>query len=157
MNKQTDRYVNQHPSTIVLDALRAGLLDSHPERRAAVTTHLSTCADCRRQAALAPRLLRALDQQTIDERLAAQLAARRRQALHGSPRRRARATFLGLAVAAILVAIAVGLGTIFLNDAKNPAPAAATADTPSPDLYADLDFYLWLMHKQSHGDKSPNG
>ena len=155
MKIQTDRYTNQHPSTIVLDALRAGLLDSHPERHAAVTAHLNTCADCRRQAALAPRLLRALDQQTIDERLAAQLAARRRQALHG--RRRARATFLGLAVAATLVAIAVGLGTIFLNDAKNPAPVAATADTPSPDLYADLDFYLWLMHKQSHGDKSPNG
>lgn len=157
MNKQPDRYVNQHPSMIVLDALRAGLLDSHPERREAVTAHLNTCADCRQQAALAPRLLRALDRQTIDERLAAQLAARRRQALRGGPRRRARSAFLGLAVAATLVAIAVGIGTIFLNDMKDPAPVVATADTPSPDLYADLDFYLWLMHKHTNEDKLPNG
>lgn len=157
MNKRTDRYVNQHPSTIVLDALRAGLLDSHPERHAAVTAHLNTCADCRRQAVLAPRLLRALDQQTIDGRLAAQLAARRRQVLHGSPRRRVRSAVLGFAVAAALVAIAVGIGTIFLNDTKEPAPVVATADAPSPDLYADLDFYLWLMHKQGHEAKSPNG
>jgi hypothetical protein len=102
-------------------------------------------------------LLRALDQQTIDERLAAQLAARRRQALHGGSRRRARPPYLGFAVAAALVAIAVGIGTIVLNDTKDPAPVIATADVPSPDLYADLDFYLWLMHKQGHENKSPNG
>jgi anti-sigma factor RsiW len=148
--------MGRHPNTVELDELRTGLLDRDPNRRAAITAHLKACAACQRQEALWPRLLHALDRQAADDGVAGALAVRRHRALHGSPRVRSRSAYLGLAVAAAVTAIAIGIGTVFLNETKAPEPIVAAVEAPGPDLYADLDFYLWLVHKRSDENTSPN-
>jgi len=156
MNKQTDSFLNQHPSAAEFDKLRSGLLDSDPTRRTAVLAHVNACATCQQQEALWPRLLHALDQQAADRGIAGALAARRHKALRSARRARPRPAYLGLAIAATITAIAIGIGTLFLNDTKDPTSVVAAVESPAPDLYADLDFYLWLMHKRTNDNASPN-
>lgn len=164
MNTRTNAFPGTHPSIDQLDRLRTGLLDDDPAARAAVAAHLETCPECQRQEELWPRVSRALDHAAADRGIANVLASRRHRALRGLSSRSRRTPYLGFAVAAAVTAAAVGIGAVLVDMNKPsaptptiPTPTLAASDASTPDLYADLDFYLWLMHKQAHADGSPNG
>jgi hypothetical protein len=141
----------QHPDTELLDRLRAGLFDQSPQQRTRLEHHLQACAHCRR-AYNWPGSLR--DAALPD----AQLDALRKRALAGHGARR-RYRLAPLAAAAALALAAVGLVSL-LHSPQAPAPQLAVKEqaAPVPDLYEDLDFYLWLAdHKdnqQGSGDSS---
>jgi anti-sigma factor RsiW len=139
-----------HPDNRRLDQLRAGLLDQQPALKSQLLEHLRGCAPCRRQAAAMDELATSQRAQA-DPRLAQQLRTRRMAALAGHAARRPQPTAVRrLAPAfalATLMAVVIGAG-VFLQ--FNPAPApqelARSANDTVPDLYADIDFYLWLSN-----------
>lgn len=139
-----------HPDNRQLDQLRAGLLDQQPALKSQLLEHLRDCAPCRRQAAAMDELA-ASQRAQADPRLARQLRARRMAALagHRAPRphpaavRRLAPAF---ALAALL-AVVIGAGVFMqFNPAPAPQELAQTANDNVPDLYADIDFYLWLSN-----------
>jgi hypothetical protein len=150
-----------HPTAIELDRLRAGLLDNDPSGREALMAHLATCDGCRQHlngSRLSRELARHMD---ADEWTAQALRARRLQALagHASGTRSGmgRYTVWGSATAAALVLVIAGVNfrtllappaqdAATMTSAANPA-TAATQD----DIYADLDFYLWLSKQSDAG------
>ncbi len=157
MNKLTERSDIAHPGSAELDRLRAGLLDASPAKRAAVLAHLDNCAECRARTALWPKVVAVLDEASADRASAQELSARRHRALHGAGAQRPRRAPIALALAAGVAAVAVGIGTLFLGQLRGPDEPVATAEAPGADLYVDLDFYLWLLHKQTDEGASPNG
>lgn len=145
-----------HPDPIEIDRLRAGLLDDDPPARAAIIAHLEGCAACRRREALWSHLLQALDAASADRGAAAALASRRQRLLREATGRRTLVVRPWLAIAAAIAAMVIGVGAALVIDARSP-DTTQTAQAPAPDLYADLDFYLWLMHQHAHAPASPNG
>ena len=145
----------QHPDTELLDQLRAGLLDDLPEQKAAIEQHLLDCGTCRARAGIWKQLEPdALGPQIDTEALSNSLQAARQQALADaspSPHR----TLVPFATAALLVlAVSVGYWTMQPDiDTTN-----MTADTSQavPDIYEDLDFYLWLANQNETDDSNPN-
>lgn len=145
-----------HPDNAQLDQLRAGLLDHRPEIKSRLLNHLRECAPCRHQAAAHTARLDELAASLRDQggpRLTRALRARRMAALAGEPAPRPAASWLAPAFAlAAVVAIAIGVGGFLeLSPARAPAStllAQAAGDTV-PDLYADIDFYLWLSNHPS--------
>lgn len=136
--------LERHPDSEQLDRLRAGLLDdSDPQQRARLETHLRECSTCRRAYDWPARLA---GLETPD----AQLDALRRRATAGGRTRRHQ-RLLPLAAAAALALAAVGLVSLLPSPSSPPAPQVASGErTPVPELYEDLDFYLWLAdHKES--------
>lgn len=156
MSKQTEHSQTTHPSAAELDRLRAGLLEATSAERAAVLAHLEDCSECRAHAALWPRLVTALGEAALDRASTNALRARRRLALQGIGTRDARRRPIALALAAAVAAVAIGIGTLFLGPSRNSPPSLAGTEAPAADLYVDLDFYLWLLHKQAHEGASPN-
>ena len=137
-----------HPGNRQLDRLRAGLLDQQPALKSQLLEHLRDCAPCRRQAA-AMDTLAASQRAQPDPRLAQQLRARRMAALAGraaQPPMAVRRLAPAFALATVM-AVAIGVG-VFLDFNPLPAPQelAQTATDNVPDLYADIDFYLWLSN-----------
>lgn len=139
---------HSHPDDATLDRLRAGLLDDSSELRA----HVETCAVCRQRLAVWDRLARALPAGiSPNGALAEQLRARRHAALaglaagHASSERRWVPQYLAMAAAVTAVAIGVGVFMSIDRDGSDVSPAtlSAQADRP-PDIFADIDFYLWL-------------
>lgn len=156
-----------HPTTIELDRLRAGLLDNDPSAREALMAHLATCDACRQHLdglQLSRKLARHLD---ADAWTTQALRARRLQALAGHAsgvrsgfgRYAARYTVWGSATAMALVLVIAGVNfrTMFSSPAPEPTTIAGTAEPATAaaqdDVYADLDFYLWLS-KQSDAEPS---
>lgn len=144
-----------HPDDALLDRLRAGLLDAAPEMRRALEAHLKSCAACRQRSQHWSQAVRsAFGADAHDAALTQALAARRRLAMQGRNPVRVRLAPYALALAASLAALAVALGAaLYLS----PAPVAVpqTAEAPAPDLYADLDFYLWLATHETERSPSP--
>ncbi len=139
---------NSHPDDRALDRLRAGLLDDTTELRA----HVEACTVCRQRLAVWDRLARALPAGiSPDGTLAAQLRVRRQAALAGLATVHApgagRWAPRYLAMAAAVAAVAIGVGVFMALDrgGSDTAPNALSVqvDRP-PDIYADIDFYLWL-------------
>lgn len=136
----------QHPDSVVLDRLRAGLLDDDPQQKAALQQHLRQCAHCHR-AYDWPASLRG-----VATELDARLDQLRHRALATTPADRSH-RWLPLAVAATLALVAVGL--FRLQPAPETSPPQVTASKQNvPDLYEDLDFYLWLADHKGTGDSS---
>jgi hypothetical protein len=144
----------KHPTTNDLDRLRAGLLDDSPAEKTALTAHLEACTSCRTRAGNVGNIVAAASDLRDDPWINQALRARRAQALQG----RSSGTRSGLgkqyvwgpAVAAALVLAVVGLNFQALF-----APPAGVSSTPqvvaeagtannAPDVYDDLDFYIWL-------------
>jgi anti-sigma factor RsiW len=142
----------KHPDNTQLDQLRAGLLDRRPAAKSQLLAHLQSCAACRQRAAHMDSLVAAQRSQP-EARLALQLRARRMAALAGKSARRPRQTAMRrLAPAyalATVVAVAIGLGG-YLEftpaPVATPQEVAQTANDTVPDVYADIDFYLWLSN-----------
>jgi hypothetical protein len=138
---------NLHPDDVALDGLRAGLLDD-----AATRAHVGACAVCQERLTVWDRLAHNF-QTTMasDSTIARQLHDRRRAALSGrlaaSATLKPRWTPQYLALAATVATLAIGLSVFVTLDRNAPD---ATPDTSSAqagsasDIYADIDFYLWL-------------
>jgi ferric-dicitrate binding protein FerR (iron transport regulator) len=137
----------EHPDSTQLDQLRAGLLDHQPEARSRMLEHLRDCASCRQHAATIDRLV-ATQRHLPDPRLAHQLRARRLAALAGAAPRQPATRRLAPAFAlAAVVAVVIGVGAFLeLNSPRAPQELAQTSNDNVPDLYADIDFYLWLSN-----------
>ncbi|MFL6652030.1 MAG: hypothetical protein ACJ8J7_12170 [Sulfurifustaceae bacterium] len=155
MNMRKDA-IDPHPSAADLDRLRAGLLDPEPAVRERLSAHVRTCPVCQERVGLWPHLIEQLEGASAERGLVGRLAVRRERALRGERTQTRRRAPFAFALAAAVAAAAIGLGIFFFND-DDMAPADPVAATNSPDLYADIDFYLWLMEKQESQDASPNG
>lgn len=143
----TDTPNAAHPGSLLLDQLRAGLLDHQPDTKTRLLEHLRGCPYCRQQAVAMDGLV-ASQRLGPDPRLAHQLRARRMAALTGATPRQPTPRRLAPAFAlAVVVAVSVGVGGFLeLKPAQAPQPLAQTGSDNVPDLYADIDFYLWLSN-----------
>ena len=124
------------------------------DEKAALTAHLEACASCRSRAAGVRDIVAATSALQDDPWIEQALRARRAQALQGrsssAPRGLGKQYIWGPAVAAALVLAVAGLNFQALF-----APPAGTGSAPqvvaeaetannAPDVYDDLDFYIWL-------------
>ncbi len=146
MNKDTA--VNSHPDDRQLNLLRAGLLDDIAQDKASLLLHLEECLDCRNRAARWNAIART--KSGAYDRLSRELRERRRLAIQGqqSARGRRQAT-MRLAFAGIAATLVLALGTVIgLQVWRPPAPVQNVAQADNvPDLYSDIDFYLWVSHE----------
>lgn len=148
----------QHPTTESLDRLRAGLLDESPVVKQEIEHHLANCATCRRQAGRWDDLVHVLDGTANNEAaLAAELHARRRAALAGAattPRQPWALPWPALATAAA-VTLVLGLGIFLRLPSEITAPPTITQQAqiePKADMFADIDFYVWLAEQEQAAD-----
>jgi len=142
-----------HPDPELLDRLRAGLLDEQPGTKAALEQHVSGCAACRQQldgwkqlgpAGLGPELDSTL--------LASELQKARRRALNSHSARHRRQAFVPYAAAAVLLlAVSAGLWSLW-PATDQTVHMAARSSQQVPDVYEDLDFYLWLATQEDNGN-----
>jgi len=143
----------QHPNPELLDRLRAGLLDQQPDARAALEQHIGGCEACRQQhdgwqqlgpAGLGPEL-----DSTV---LANDLQAARRRAINSGRAGHRRQVFVPYAAAAVLLlAVSAGLWSL-KPDTDTTTHMAARSSEQVPDVYEDLDFYLWLATQKDNGN-----
>jgi len=136
----------RHPDSVLLDRLRAGLLDDAPEQKARLQQHLQQCPQCRHSYNRTANLLPATPG------LNRRLDDLRHQALAVPPAGRHRWQ-LSLAAAAALALLAVTLVNLQPGE-QNTNPQIATRSQATPDLYEDLDFYLWLANHKGTGNSS---
>jgi anti-sigma factor RsiW len=153
-----ERLLDGHPDDALLDRLRAGLLDGAPETRRALDAHLESCAACRQRYQRWPQAARsAFDADAHDPALTRALAARRRAALQGArPAARTRFAPYALALAASLAALAAAIGAALYLAPSSAPMQTAEISAPEPDLYADIDFYLWLAIHETERSPSPD-
>ena len=158
--KNTDQPITAtHPEAAEIDRLRAGLLDGDKSTRDALLQHLQACATCRAQIADWDNL-RDTANTTRDPRLSRELRTRRQAALAGQASGRAvpEQHWPRYAVAATL-AITIGIGVFFRFEAPLPGaqPELSVAQSDKvPDVYTDIDFYLWLAKQPAHNDSEEN-
>ncbi len=144
----------KHPDIDLVDKLRAGLLDDQPGLADTLRRHLMDCATCRRLGDWT-WITRLLD--AAHPPLDARLAGIRREALSkGGTRRPHRVTAGPLAVAASLAAVFVLAVVLMPPHARTPGGSQARqAVAEPPDLYENIDFYLWLAdHHDNAGESS---
>jgi hypothetical protein len=146
----------RHPEPDQLDRLRAGLLDGQPEIKAALEAHVATCATCQERCnwqllqpdAIVPDFDTAALQQSLRNA--------RRQALQADSQRR-RHDFIPYATAALLlVAVSIGIWTL-LPDNGGQQQMVAQDSRMIPDIYEDLEFYLWLANQKDNGNGDEEG
>jgi hypothetical protein len=153
MKNPVEHSTATHPGSAELDRLRAGLLDGDPARRAELEQHLRVCRMCREQVGLWSKVAETLDRGASESGVMSRVDARRHRALHGFSRPVRRLTPVALALAATLAAVAIGLGVYISHERTNP-DVTAVANGEQGDLYADIDFYLWLMEQKANEDGS---
>jgi anti-sigma factor RsiW len=145
-----------HPDMELLDRLRAGLLDEDAEERSRLERHIGTCPQCRAclegwkhlgPMALGPKL----DSAAVSK----QLRQLRQQALATAKRPRTRNYQLLATAALLLIAVTVGIWNVQYQDSDAPQMTAQGSDTV-PDLYEELDFYLWLADQNGDDTNSDN-
>ncbi|MDH3900207.1 MAG: hypothetical protein OEU51_04075 [Gammaproteobacteria bacterium] len=147
-----------HPDTEQLDRYRAGLLDAAVDEKSALEKHLAGCRQCRDQLdgwrQLGPA---ALGVRHDTGSLSGALEERRRLAMQAESRHRY-PLFPSLATAAVLVcAVSIGFWALQSGDTESPMVAAQNTDSV-PDIYEDLDFYLWLANqKENNNNVEPDG
>ena len=147
----------QHPDSGQLDRLRAGLLDGQPEEKAILERHLAECAICRERSDWQPLHPEALGPRLDSEALQRSLRTARHRGLAAADGRRQRHGFVPYASAALLL-IAVSIGVWILQPEHDTGRQMIAQDTAGiPDLYEDLDFYLWLANQEEAGNGDENG
>ena len=141
---------DQHPDTETLDQLRAGLLDDDPARKSELEAHLKRCEQCRRLYDW-PGAMAGPDLETgqLDRRL----DQARRQALT-APSRSPLRRFAPLATAAAIALIAVISVDQWRQTEPQETRVAGTTNGEVPEIYEDLDFYLWLADHKASRDSS---
>ncbi len=144
----------QHPDLEQLDRLRAGLLDERLDEKSALEAHLAHCASCEAQfgsweqlgpGALGPALEPLALKRDLRE-------ARTRALNSSTPRHRhALAPYATAALLLVAVTLGVWTGHNWLQTQPQPQLAAQAAHEV-PDIYEDLDFYLWLANQKDTGN-----
>jgi anti-sigma factor RsiW len=144
-----------HPDPETLDRLRAGLLDDRPAEKADIEAHLATCEDCRSQQSTWTQIARAaVPDQTDHADIQLQLRQARNKALSSRAVRRHDIGLVPYATAALLlIAVSFGLWNYQSGDTQEPATVAQSV----PDIYEDLDFYLWLANQKETATEDRNG
>jgi len=146
-----------HPDSEYLDRYRAGLLDDAPADKRAVDEHLAACAQCRDYldswAQLAPA---ALGPRQVAAGLTDELRKRRHLALNARDRRHFPLIPALATAAAIVCAIGLGLWTLQPGEPVSTVLTAQTTDSV-PDIYEDLDFYLWLANEGKNNENNHTG
>jgi len=140
-----------HPDTELLDQLRAGLLDDDPVQKTGLEAHLEQCQRCRERYDWGGRLhAGALPIADAKQRL----DRARQQALQATGRGVVK-RFVPFAVAAAVALVAVLLVKPALEPDADDTRVAGTATTEVPELYEELDFYLWLAdHKEDKDSRT---
>ena len=134
-----------HPATTELDAWRAGLVGASEAE--ALTAHIAACAACAKAANVADVMQRLAKNPSTE--LERQLRVRRRAALAATPRR---TPMLApkWALAASVSAMALGLALYFSAGDHRSGPSL------EGDVYADVDFYLWLAERDEKANHAHN-
>lgn len=155
MNNTHPRHPD-HPEAAQLDRLRAGLLEHDPAAKSQLLEHVRDCVYCRHAVAAMDSVVTS---DPPDARLALQLRMRRQAALAGKAAASRTATparyFLAPAWAlATILAVVMGAGIFF---GLEPGPTSAPQELAQtrgdvPDVYADIDFYLWLSNHPTPED-----
>ncbi len=141
---------DQHPDTESLDRLRSGLLDENPALKSELEAHLAQCKKCRHLYDW-PGALRAPDRHT--DSVENHLDRARQQALASTPVSTLR-RFAPLATAAAVALVTiVSLNHWQANDTTETQMAGNTRQDV-PEVYEDLDFYLWLSDHKADRDSS---
>ncbi len=139
---------NSHPDSAELDLLHAGLLDEMAEQKASLLHHLATCERCCLRAGRWKQI--AHGDTAEDTSLSRQLRERRHLAIEGRASKRShRQVKTRFVVSAVAAAVFLSLGTFLglgIWHPHQPTPSIARADNV-PDLYSDIDFYLWVSHE----------
>jgi hypothetical protein len=143
----------KHPDIERFDELRAGLLDGRPRLQTELRAHLATCELCRRRADWAPVTGHF---KAVESSVAARLNQARTQALDAGQTRRHHLHLtrgpLAIAASVAFVAVLAVHNMPWNQPAQSPAPTVQ-AMTDNPDLYEDIDFYLWLAdHQKGSGE-----
>ena len=141
---------DQHPDSEFLDQLRAGLLDENPSQKAALEAHIQQCVTCRQRYDW-PTALRADDTQI--QRLERRLDQARQQALL-APKKTDLRRFAPLAAAAAIALVAVLVVQPLRSPDTDDTQLAGTTPGAVPEVYEDLDFYLWLADHKASPDSS---
>jgi len=147
-----------HPDTELLDRLRAGLLDENIELKDRLQHHLVACPQCRSRL----HAWEHLGRNTMgawpveDKKLSVGLKQARRQALT-TGRHRRMISYPVLATAAVLlIAVSAGLWTL-RHEFVDTMPMMARTSEEVPDLYEDLDFYLWMANQGNDKTQEQGG
>ncbi len=146
-----------HPDTELLDRLRAGLLDDSSEIKARLENHLVGCPQCRGRLHSWEYLGRdVLGAWRADGKLSAGLKLARQRSMTAR-RHRHIIRYPVLATAAmLLIAVSAGLWTLRHEFVDTTQMTARTSEE-IPDLYEDLDFYLWMANQGDDKMHEQNG
>jgi len=144
-----------HPDLEQLDRLRAGLLDGQPELKTALLQHLAQCQNCQEGSDWRSLQPGALGPELDTDSLRSSLRDARRRALQSGARRHSYGLVPYATAALLLIAVSVGVWTLTATD---PAQQLASDGTGQvPDLYEDLDFYLWLANQKESENGNDGG
>jgi anti-sigma factor RsiW len=137
-----------HPDTELLDRLRAGLLDGNTAVKSRLEHHLAACPRCREQLSIWERLVPdALGTWPVtDRQRSAALNQARQRAVSAARHHRAHRYRLLATAAVLLIAVSAGLWTL-RHEFMDTTPMTTQAAGEVPDLYEDLDFYLWMANQ----------
>jgi hypothetical protein len=139
----------QHPEPDQLDRLRAGLLDDQPAVKTALEAHVAGCNTCQERSNWQVLHPGALGPDLDSDALRQSLRKARRQALQSRSRPRRYGFARYASAALLLVAVSVGIWTL-QQDNGNQQQMAAQDTGAVPDVYEDLDFYLWLANQEDN-------
>jgi len=139
-----------HPSLETLDLWHAGLLDAGAEEE--LVRHVEACARCRDHRTLWSAAAPASE---LHPGVAGQLRARRRAVLEGRGRRARSGTPSRLLVGvAAALTLALGIGA-FMEMQGPSQPSVGVEANAGPNLYAELDFYMWLADQPQQDAGQP--
>lgn len=147
----------QHPESDQLDRLRAGLLDDQPAVKAALEAHIAGCPACQERCNWHMLDPGALGPDLDDIALQQSLRDARSQALQSGSQRRHYGIIPYASAALLLLAVSIGIWTLQPDTGSQQQMAAQGAGTV-PDVYEDLEFYLWLANQEDNGntDEDPD-
>ncbi len=140
----------QHPAPEQLDRLRAGLLDDGIDTATVLEAHIHNCPECQDHLRGWTRLQELAQSSEGDQALlVSRLQEARKAALSTATPAKKPLLQPILAMAASLMLVA-GLVLWSPWSALDIAPdqIAQHQDEQGPDLYEDLDFYIWLAGHQ---------
>jgi anti-sigma factor RsiW len=146
-----------HPSSEQLDRWRAGLVAAADEARQ-LERHVRQCGHCQQQLAGWSGIGQALEASLAgNTRITTQLRLRRRASLAGERRgQRPSWSPLMAAVAATLVlTIGVGIG-LNLHEPEVANQRLSAVDNAATDVYAEIDFYVWLTDQKLQSTANGN-
>ena len=134
----------QHPDPEQLDRLRAGLLDDQADEKRSMENHIEHCPSCQSHYTSWQQLgPTALGPQLGTASLGSSLQQARRQALDNADTRHSRSYTRYATAALLLIAVSIGFW-VAQPEFQDTQLATAESGQEVPDLYEDIDFYLWL-------------